>query len=208
MGRLSKVAIVDFGTGNLNSVKRALDRLRAVSIVSSFADDLAAADKIILPGVGHFGRAMANLRDLNLLDELNEAVLIKRKPILGICLGMELMARTSDEAETAGLGWFDAAVVRFEMANKQKYKVPHMGWNKITTVKPSDLMKDVPAASEFYFAHSYYFRANDRADILSESRYEITFTSAVERDNIIGVQYHPEKSHDAGALVLNNFLAL
>lgn len=204
----SKIVIVDYGTGNLNSVQRSLDRLRVGSIISSCAKDIINADKIILPGVGHFGYAMSNLWELNLVDTLHEAVLVKQKPILGICLGMELMAKKSEEGNASGLGWFDAEIIRFNISDKKRYKTPHMGWNKICIKKNSLLMKNVPELSEFYFVHSYHLKLANQSDILNETKYEIIYPSAIEKDNIFGVQYHPEKSHDAGAQLLKNFVEM
>jgi glutamine amidotransferase len=190
----------------LNSIKRTLDRIGGWSIISSQLKDISAADKIILPGVGHFAKAMANLTELGLLDALNEAVLIKRKPVLGICLGMELMALTSEEGNTRGLQWLDAGAVRFKISASARHKVPHMGWNRIQIAKASPLMKSVEDQAEFYFAHSYYLTINDQSDLLNETEYGISFPSAIERNNIFGVQYHPEKSHRAGVQVLKNFI--
>lgn len=204
----SRVVIVDYGTGNLNSVKRSLNRMRANSIVSSDPRDIISSDKIILPGVGHFGRAMSRLKTLNLVDALNEAVLIERKPILGICLGMELMAKRSEEGKAEGLGWFDAEIVRFRVSNKLKYKIPHIGWNKIRIKKNSVLMENICELSEFYFVHSYHLKLTEEADLLNETEYEFSYPSAIEKDNIFGVQYHPEKSHDVGAQLLRNFIEL
>ena len=204
----SKIVIVDYGTGNLNSVRRSLDRLRAGSIISSNPNDISSADKIILPGVGHFGNAMSNLRELNLLDALHEAVLVQQKPVLGICLGMELMARNSEEGNTGGLGWLDAEVIRFNISDKRRYKIPQMGWNNIRIKKNSLLMKSISELSEFYFVHSYHLKTNDQSDILNETEYESIYTSAIEKDNIFGVQYHPEKSHDAGDQLIRNFVEM
>ena len=203
-----KIVIVDYGTGNLNSVHKSLDRLGVDSIISSDPNDIDSADKLILPGVGHFGNAMANLRELNLLDALHEAVLVKQKPILGICLGMELMANRSEEGNAAGLGWIDAEMIRFNISNKKRYKVPHIGWNKIWIKKNSLLMKNVSESSEFYFVHSYHLKINNQSDILNETQYELIYPSAIEKDNIFGVQYHPEKSHDAGEQLLRNFVEI
>lgn len=204
----ARIVIVDYRTGNLNSIKRTLDRIGRPSIISSQIEDVTQADKIILPGVGHFGRAMATLKELGLLDTLNEAVLIKRKPILGICLGMELMAMTSEEGDTPGLQWLDAKAVRFKISEASRHKVPHMGWNRIRIKKASPLMKGVEDLSEFYFAHSYHLEMNNRSDLLNETEYGIAFPSAVERNNIFGVQYHPEKSHRIGVQILKNFIEM
>jgi imidazole glycerol-phosphate synthase subunit HisH len=200
--------VVDYSTGNINSVRRTLARIGAHVCVSSLASDIAEAHKIILPGVGHFARAMEKLHDLNLVDALNEAVLVKRKPVLGICLGMELMAKTSEEGDSFGLGWFDAETIRFRLPDTTKYKVPHMGWNGVSFKKNSRLTEGVDESSEFYFAHSYYLRAHNKADLLFETEYGITFPAALEKDNIFAVQFHPEKSHDAGARLLKNFLEM
>ena len=204
----TRVVIVEYGTGNSNSIKRALDLIGCPSMISSKIEDLAQADKIILPGVGHFGKAMTSLKKLGLLDALNEAVLIKRKAVLGICLGMELMAMTSEEDDTPGLQWLDAEAVRFKVPMVARHKVPHMGWNHIQIRKASGLMKGVEDRSEFYFAHSYHLVINDRSDLLNETDYGISFPSAIERNNIFGVQYHPEKSHGIGVQVLKNFIEM
>lgn len=194
--------------GNLNSVKRKLSRLGIGALISNRPSEIAKADKLILPGVGHFQKAVENIKQLQLWDILNETVLIKKKPILGICLGMQLMASHSEEGDAKGLGWFDADVIKFRVKDNLKYKVPHTGWNQIIKTKESLLMKDVPDLSEFYFVHSYHFKCNDSADILNETDYEYRFTSAVEKENIFGVQYHPEKSHDIGEELLKNFISL
>ncbi|MEI6124732.1 MAG: imidazole glycerol phosphate synthase subunit HisH [Bacteroidota bacterium] len=203
-----KMLIVDYGMGNLNSVKRKLNRLKIEARITSDIKEILSADKLILPGVGHFSKAMENLQKLNLIETLHEVVLVKQKPILGICLGMQLMAKRSEEGNTAGLGWFNADVVRFKVQNTLKFKVPHTGWNQIVTSKKSMLMQGIPNFSEFYFVHSYHFIANDTMDILNETIYDYRFTSGVEKNNIFGVQYHPEKSHDVGEQLLSNFIEL
>lgn len=194
--------------GNLNSVKKKLSKFECNTVISSNSQDIEKADKIILPGVGHFQNAMGNLKELNLVDILNENVLIKQKPILGICLGMQLMANKSEEGNAEGLGWIDADVIKFKVTDKLKYKIPHIGWNQIIKTKDSHLMKDIPALSEFYFLHSYHFKTNNECDILNETEYEYKFPSAIEKNNIFGVQYHPEKSHDVGELLLKNFITM
>lgn len=204
----AKIVIVDYGMGNLNSVKRILSRLKIDVSISAHPEDIVAADKIILPGVGHFSQAMTNLHTLKLLDPLNKAVLVEKKPILGICLGMQLMAKKSEEGNVSGLGWIDADVVRFNIHDKLKYKIPHIGWNQISMAKPSALMTDINPDAEFYFVHSYHFQNRNPEDILNTTEYEYSFTSAIERGNIFGVQYHPEKSHDAGEQLFKNFCNL
>lgn len=204
----NQIVIVDYGMGNLHSVRKKLMRLNVNAIISSNPIEIESADKIILPGVGHFGKAMESLNSLNLVDVLNEQVLIKKKPILGICLGMQLMANISEEGNVDGLGWFDADVVKFKIKDTLKYKIPHTGWNQIEIVKESTLMKGIPDFSEFYFVHSYHFETKNKKDILNETEYEYKFVSAVEKENMFGVQYHPEKSHEQGELLLKNFINL
>jgi glutamine amidotransferase len=203
-----QLLIVDYGTGNLHSVRQCLRRIGVEPVVSSAAADIVACDKLILPGVGHFGRAMEKLSDLGLIEPLHTAVLERKKPILGICLGMELMARKSEEGNAEGLGWFDAEMTRFKTSDPLTYKVPFIGWNKVSAKKESSLLKGIAEDAEFYFLHSYFMEVSDRSDILNETVYENTYPSAIERDNIFGVQYHPEKSHDAGTQLLKNFIEL
>lgn len=201
-----KIVIVDYGMGNLNSVKRKLSRLKVNAIISSDADDIKSADKIILPGVGHFKKAMESLNSLGLIDVLNKEILVNKKPILGICLGMQLMSKKSEEGNVEGLGWIDAEIVRFRVKDSLKFKIPHIGWNKIMISKESKLMKSIPDLSEFYFVHSYHLLAKDKNDVLNETEFEYPFVSAIEKGNIFGVQYHPEKSHDIGDVLLENFI--
>jgi len=202
------VVIVDYGVGNHHSVKKAVSRITEYCVVTSNVEDIKTADKIILPGVGHFATAMAEIKRLGLVDPLNEAVLERQKPVLGICLGMELMARHGEEGDAAGFGWLDAVSVRFRHSDTDRYKVPHMGWNQISLKKDSRLTQGIPDLSEFYFAHSYYLKVADTTSLLSETEYETIFPSAIERDNLFGVQFHPEKSHDAGRRILANFIEL
>lgn len=203
---IDRIVIIDFGMGNLHSIKRTLSRLNADAIISSNPKDIEHATKIILPGVGHFQKAMENLRNLNLIHTLNESVLINKKPVLGICLGMQLMATKSEEGNVDGLGWFDAEVVRLKIKNSLRHKVPHTGWNQIIISKESLLMSNIPNQSEFYFVHSYYLKANEKGEVLNETEFEFRFVSAIEKNNIFGVQYHPEKSHYVGQTLLRNFI--
>ena len=202
------LTIVDYRMGNLNSVKKKLDRLKTTVSITSNPRDIVKADKIILVGVGHFAQAMKNIKELDLLDALNEIAIVKKKPVLGICLGMQLMAKDSEEGKTEGLGWLDANVRKMQVDDTLKFKIPHTGWNKIIQSKKSHLMKGIPESSEFYFVHSYYLKPNETSNILNETEYCFKFTSAIEKDNIFGVQYHPEKSHDVGEVLLKNFISL
>jgi len=202
------IIIIDYGMGNLNSVKRKLDRIGVNAIISSNPKEILVADKIILPGVGHFSKAVANLKQSGIWDVLNEAVLIKKTPILGICLGLQLMCKHSEEGNVDGLGWFDANVVRFKVGNTLKYKIPHMGWNNVSVQKESPLFKEIPMDSEFYFVHSYHIQSNVQDEVLTTTNYEYDFVSGLSKGNIFGLQFHPEKSHDIGEKVFTNFIKL
>ncbi len=203
-----KIVIVDYSMGNLNSVQKKLIQLNANGVISSDPTVIAQADKLILPGVGHFEKAVEIMHQKGLWDVLNKSVLIDKKPILGICLGMQLMAKFSEEGNVNGFGWINATVVRFQVQDTLKFKIPHMGWNQIEIKKESSLMKGLTNQSEFYFVHSYHVKTDDKTVVLNETTYETNFVSAFERENIFGVQYHPEKSHDSGKLLLNNFLEI
>ena len=176
-------------------------------VISSDRKEIEMADKIILPGVGHFKKAMENLLNLNMIDSLNEFVLVKKKPILGICLGMQLMANSSEEGNVPGLGWMDGSVTKFNVRDKLKYKIPHTGWNQVFICKDNPLLKNIPDSSEFYFIHSYHFNAHNGGDVLTETIYETKFPSSLAKENILGVQFHPEKSHAAGSVLLQNFIS-
>jgi len=202
-----RVAIVDYGMGNLHSVKRKLERIGVDPQVTSDPDDLLRADKLVLPGVGHFGKAMKHLATLGLVASLNEAVTVRNKPILGICLGMQLLASRSEEGDAEGLGWIDADVVRFAIHDR-RLKVPHIGWNGVRVSRSDALLEGVTADTEFYFVHAYHLVCRDRRDVLCETDYGYRFTSAVARGNVYGVQFHPEKSHDAGEALLRNFVRI
>jgi len=202
----NNVVIIDYGMGNLFSNRKVVERLGYNCVVSSSASVIQNAHRIILPGVGHFEMAMNNLIAKGLVDVLNEAVLIKKIPVLGICLGMQLMASSSEEGDASGLNWLDARVVRFQIQHQRIYKVPHVGWNTLTHSKPSRLLRGITPEEEFYFVHSYHFKTEINADVVSITSYEHPFVSAVERDNIYGVQFHPEKSHKAGEQLIKNFL--
>jgi glutamine amidotransferase len=200
------ISIVDYGMGNLGSVKRKLDRFGAASVITSDPNEIRQSDQLILPGVGHFSNAVHELKTRGLWDILDNEVLVNKKPILGICLGMQLMANHSEEGDADGFGWLDAEVVRFRITDTLTYKIPHSGWNQIFLKKPSPLFEEIISEQEFYFVHAYHLICRDSSDILGETCYEYPFVSAVQKDNIFGVQFHPEKSHDAGELLLKNFV--
>jgi len=202
------VGIIDYGMGNLGSVQKKLKLIGAESVISSRPNKLEKCIKLILPGVGHFGMAIEELKKRRLWDFLQIAVIEEKTPILGICLGMQLMAAHSKEGDCKGLGWFDANVVRLEVENTRRYKIPHMGWNSVKVEKETNLFDGVNTDRGFYFVHAYHMECNAPIDILNQTVYEKTFVSAVQRENIIGVQYHPEKSHEPGEQLLRNFLEM
>lgn len=204
----SRVIVVDYKMGNVHSVLKKLRRLKVETLVSADAAEIRRADKLLLPGVGHFGKAMESLRGNGLVEALQEAVLQRRAPILGICLGMQLMTGHSEEGDAAGLGWVDARVRRFLPENRVKFKVPHTGWNRVKVVRPSPLFAAIDSQAEFYFVHSYRVCLQDPTLALAETDYEVPFCSAFQSDNIYGVQFHPEKSHDVGEQMLANFVSL
>ena len=201
------IIVVDYGMGNLLSVSRKISKITNKVKISSDPLDIINADKIILPGVGHFANGVKKIKEYNLWDVLNNEVLIKKKPVLGICLGMQLMSKYSEEGNEQGFGWIDGKVKLFKSDNI-RLKVPQMGWNTITQKKPSLLLNKVDDKSEFYFVHSYYLDSNNPNEVLATTDYIKKFTSAIERDNIFGTQFHPEKSHTIGEKLLTNFINL
>ena len=201
-----RLAVIDYGTGNAFSLRKAFERLGTGVDHTADPEVIRRSDKIVLPGVGHFGRTMERLRSNRLLDLLNEEVLNKRKPILGVCLGMELFASCGEEGGAEGLNWIGGEVVRISVKDPIRYKIPHVGWNTARVVQPGRLLKGVDAAAEFYFLHSYHFVPRSETPTTARTEYEGEFVSAVEQENIFGVQFHPEKSFENGAKVLENFL--
>jgi glutamine amidotransferase len=201
-----KIVIVDYQMGNIHSVARKLTILGVNYEISNDPETIRQADKLILPGVGHFGKAMQQLQESNLIEVLNDVVINQKKPILGICLGMQLMANFSEEGNVDGLGWIGGRINRFQVQDKLRYKIPHTGWNGIKICKESPMNKGLINHEEFYFVHAYYFQADKEEDILHKTTYEQEFVSAVQKNNIVGVQYHPEKSHDVGLKLITNFI--
>ena len=200
--------IIDYKTGNLGSIQNMLKKIRQESIVTSDPSEIGSATKIILPGVGSFDQGMENLINLNIKEILNKKVIVDKIPVLGICLGMQLMTLRSEEGKLQGLGWIDAETARFKFDDPSRFKSPHMGWNNIRQHRESRLLKDMSPESRFYFVHTYYIRSNNKADILTSTEYEKEFTSSFEKENILGVQFHPEKSHKFGMALLKNFAEL
>lgn len=201
------IGVVDYGMGNLLSVSNALFMLGAESRICRAPGDLRDIDRVILPGVGAFEECMINLRTRGFIEALNEVALSAGKPVMGICLGMQVMARWGFEGcKFEGLGWFNADVVRLEPRDA-KLRIPHVGWNNVAYRKESVLFAGLPESPDFYFVHSYHMRCDDGGDVDATFDYGGTFTAAVRRGNIFASQFHPEKSQDFGLKVIENFLS-
>lgn len=203
------IAIIDYGMGNLGSVYNMLQRIGEQSIITSSIKEIETASKIILPGVGAFDNAMHNIRALGMEGVLQEKALQEKVPFLGICLGMQLLTNKSEEGELNGLSFFDAEVLKFHFGFEDNLKIPHMGWNIVNTKKENVLFKDMPdQEARFYFVHSYHVLCNDDLDILAETHYGYKFTCAIQKENIYGAQFHPEKSHKFGIQLFKNFVKI
>lgn len=200
-----KIAIVDYGAGNPASVQNILRKIGVDSCVSQSPKEIADAQKLILPGVGSFDPGMAQLKSSGLVPVLNELILEQKRPILGICLGMQLMTKGSEEGNLPGLGWLDAETLKFSFDPTQRLRIPHMGWNVAVVKKPNMLFDTHESEERFYFVHSYHVACRDSGDILTETSYGIEFTSSFQKENIVGVQFHPEKSHRFGYQLLKRF---
>jgi glutamine amidotransferase len=189
--------------GNVESIRNMLKRVGVRALVSADPKAIAEADKIILPGVGAFDSAMQRIRAGRLREVLDRKVLIDRVPVLGICLGMQLMTRSSEEGTEEGLNWLAASSIRFP--TDVGLKVPHMGWNAVVKNCESPITRDLPADARFYFVHSYYVSVDDDADSILKANYGVQFDAAIAHGNIFGVQFHPEKSHRFGMQLLESF---
>ena len=198
------ITIVDYKMGNLGSILNMLKKLGQAAQVTADPALIEHAEKLVLPGVGAFDAGMTNLERSGLIPLLNRRVLEDGVPTLGICLGMQLMTRSSEEGSRAGLGWINAEALRFRPTDAA-LKVPHMGWNRVLPARTSALTDELPDAPRFYFVHSFYVRCNDCADVLLTTPFGEPFASAFQRGNVWGVQFHPEKSHKFGMALLRNF---
>lgn len=199
------LAIINYGLGNLSSIR---NMCRRIGVEAEITDDpalIGSADRLILPGVGHFKRGMENLHASGLKELLDRVVLQERRPILGICLGAQLMTAHSEEGDAGGLGWVDADTVRFREAELGGLKVPHMGWREIDIRQDDPLWTGLPEEPRFYFVHSYHFQFRRQDEVTATARYGYDFACAFRKDNIFGTQFHPEKSHKFGMRVLENF---
>jgi glutamine amidotransferase len=197
------IVIVDYGMGNLGSVLNMFKRVGAEAKISSDLDEISKAPKILLPGVGAFDTAMQRINETGMKEVLNQKALIEKVPVLGICLGMQLLTRGSEEGLMSGLGWIAADTLRF--SNENGLKIPHMGWNLVHPASPSSLTLNLPDEPCFYFVHSYRVHVDHESDSILKCTYGHDFDAAVQHDNIFGAQFHPEKSHKFGMRFLENF---
>jgi imidazole glycerol-phosphate synthase subunit HisH len=202
------ISIIDYGVVNIGSIKNMLKRIGAKVEVVTSEDQILTAEKIILPGVGAFDAGMTALQDLGFVKPLQQRVLMDQIPILGICLGMQLLGQGSEEGEQKGLCFVDGYCKKFDFDQSIiKHKIPHMGWNRLKS-KDSTLFDDLDDRSRFYFVHSYHMICREQSTILATSEYGIEFTAMIQEGNVYGTQFHPEKSHRYGMTLLNNFVKM
>jgi imidazole glycerol-phosphate synthase subunit HisH len=200
------ISIVDYGVGNIYAIANIYKRLNISVRMARTPEELDGAERIILPGVGSFDWAMARLDRSGMRPTLDELVLCKGRPVLGICVGMQMLAKRSEEGSMEGLGWIDAEVKKFDCGTQaHRTYLPHMGWNDVTPRSQNGLFKSIGEDGRFYFLHSYYFAPRDASAILTVTDYGGAFASSIRADNIYGVQFHPEKSHQWGIQLLKNF---
>jgi glutamine amidotransferase len=199
------ITIVDYGLGNLGSVENMLRRIGAKCLLSSNAAVISQASKLILPGVGAFDQGMRNLKERGLVEVLHQKVIQEKTPILGLCLGMQLFTRSSEEGNLPGFGWLDADTVKFRL-DDGRLRIPHIGWNEIEIQQSSPIFFDFEGPSRFYFVHSYHLICRQPEDVLAMTDYGYSFPSIVQHSNILGMQFHPEKSHKFGMKILKNFV--
>ncbi len=204
-----RIVIVDYGMGNLHSVIYKIAKLHADVVISSSSEEIRSASKIILPGVGHFAAGMKRIYELDIKKSLDYKALEEKVPVLGICLGMQLMTDHSEEGNVEGLGWIPAMTKRFEKEKLNGLKIPHMGWNTIKKENdPLNILDGMEPDDMFYFVHSFFVECKKSENVLCSSTYGINFHSGIVRENISGLQFHPEKSHDSGTVILKNFINL
>lgn len=196
------IVVVDYDMGNVGSIVNMMKKIGHAVEVSADPETLRRADRLILPGVGSFDAGMANIRQRGLAEILTDKVVNGRTPVLGICLGMQLLGERSLEGDSAGLGWIPAEAIKFSSAAQ---RVPHMGWNQVTSASNHWLFAGEPDDMRFYFVHSYHVVCTEPRDQIATAKYGLTFSAAIGRDHILGVQFHPEKSHRFGMQLLRNF---
>lgn len=200
------LTIIDYGAGNLLSIKNMFKKIGVQAAISNNINDIEQAEKLILPGVGHFDYGMKNLHQSGLINILHQKVLENKTPILGICLGVQLLTKSSEEGNEPGLGWIDGTTIAFnKVAIGNNRKIPHMGWSDVSNYQQSKLFTNMPDEPRFYFVHSYHLQLNNSNDVLVNANYGYEFAAGIEHENILGVQFHPEKSHKFGMKLLENF---
>lgn len=203
------ITIIDYGLGNISAFQNVYKRLDIPTKIAKSVEDLQDVEKIILPGVGAFDYAMSQLNNSGMRERLDELVLKQKIPVIGICVGMQIMGNKSDEGNLEGLKWIDANIRKFDESTiQQRTKLPHMGWNDVSPKKNHSLFEGLEKDAIFYFLHSYYFECNNEGDVLANSDYGVLFASAAHHNNIFGIQFHPEKSHEYGEKLLHNFAKL
>ncbi|SNV42419.1 Imidazole glycerol phosphate synthase subunit HisH 1 [Chryseobacterium taklimakanense] len=203
------IVLIDYGVGNINAFLNIYKQLNIPARTAKKASELEGAEKLILPGVGHFDYAMQRFNGSGMRETVDEMVRTGKKPVIGICVGMQMMAKSSDEGLLPGLGWIDAHVEKFSDSQRSaKMPLPHMGWNDVYALKNNPLFTGLEQDARFYFLHSYYFKCTLPQDAVAEAEYGIRFTAAVNHENVYGIQCHPEKSHHFGIQLLKNFAEL
>ena len=203
------ITLIDYGVGNIFAFQNVYKRLDIPTRIAKTQEDLVGAKKLILPGVGSFDYAMNQLNSSGMREKLDELVIEKKVPVIGICVGMQIMGNRSDEGSLDGLKWIDSEILKFDDSLIQhRTKLPHMGWNDVTPVTNHPLFSGLEKEAIFYFLHSFYFKCNNPTESIAVSDYGLSFSSAVNKDNIFGIQFHPEKSHQYGEKLLHNFAML
>lgn len=203
------ITLIDYGVGNIFAFQNVYKRLDIPTKIAKSSDDLNDAQKLILPGVGSFDYAMNRLNDSGMREKLDELVLEKKIPVIGICVGMQMMGNRSDEGKEEGLKWIDGDILKFdEKLIEHRTKLPHMGWNDVVPVNNHSLFNGLERNAIFYFLHSFHFKCKNPLDIIATSEYGVAFSSAVNKNHIFGIQFHPEKSHHYGERLLHNFAIL
>jgi glutamine amidotransferase len=200
------IAIIDYGVGNLNSIYNMLERVGANAVISGSEDVISRADKLILPGMGHFDNCMVKIKSSGLLKIIEHKVFVEGVPILGICVGLQMLMGNSEEGDELGLAWIPGRTVRFDFKLESGLKIPNMGWHEVKKCKESLLTRNFVDNARFYFAHSYHVILDHYEDCLMEAEYGYRYVVALEHKNILGVQFHPEKSHKYGMKLLENFV--
>ena len=202
------IGIIDYGLGNISALSNIYNKLKIENKIINSINDFEKSDKLILPGVGAFDSAMNLLNNSNYISEIQKQIFENKKKILGICVGMQIFAKNSNEGKEMGLNWIDGNVKKIRANNQKNFRLPHMGWNSVEINKNDPLLNNLENKQYFYFCHSYYFDCLNKEDILAETNYGHDFASIVKNENVYGIQFHPEKSHDSGIKILENFAKL